>query len=44
MGFGAHHRKSCHHHRRLISTRHPVIIAGHVMCPPETQQARTANA
>jgi hypothetical protein len=42
LGFGAHHQKSCHLHRRLISTRHHVIIAGPVMYPPETQQARTA--
>ena len=43
-GFGAHDRKSCHLHRRLISTRHHVIIAGHVMSLPQTQLTRTALA
>jgi hypothetical protein len=43
-GFGDHHRKSCHLHLRLISTRHPVIIAGPVITPPETYLTRTARA
>ena len=43
-GIGAANRKSCHIHRRLISMRHPVIIGGHVMSPPETHQARTDTA
>ncbi len=44
MEFGAHHRKSCHLHRRLISMRHQVIIAGLVMSLRETHPTRTAEA
>jgi len=43
-GCGVQHRKSCHLHRRLISTRHHGVGAGFVMSPPETHQARTALA
>ena len=41
-GCGDQYRKSCHLHRRLISTRHHVFIAGHVMSPPETHPTWTA--
>jgi hypothetical protein len=41
-GCGAHHMKSCHLHQRFISTRHFVIITGHVMSPSETHRTRTA--
>jgi hypothetical protein len=44
MGCREPDRKSCHIHRRLISTRHPVIIAGPVITPPETHLTRTARA
>lgn len=43
-GFDSTDRKSCHLHQRLSSTRHPVIIAGYVMSPPETHLTRTALA
>jgi len=42
MGFNSNDRNPCHLHQRLISTRHYVIIAGHVMSSPETHQSRTA--
>jgi hypothetical protein len=42
MGCGAHDRTSCHIQLRLSPTRPHVIIAGLVMSPPQTHQARTA--
>jgi hypothetical protein len=43
-GFDSTDRKSCHLHRRPTSVRAHAVIAGHVMSPPETHQARTASA
>jgi hypothetical protein len=43
-GCGAYHRKPCHLHRRLISTRHPVIIAGCAKSLRFSSLTRTATA